>query len=67
MFSAYVIEINDEAAGIIARDNDQSGKFFFYASSRLFYPLEGREFGSVQAAYRAVKRVFRARSLSSAI
>ena len=67
MFSAYVIEINDEAAGIIARDNDQSGKFFFYDSSRLFYTLEGREFGSVQAAYRAVKRVFRARSLSSAI
>ena len=64
MFNAYVIEIGEETAGIVARDSGPAGLFCFYASSRDFFPLEGREFGSVQAAYRAAKRLFKSRPRS---
>eukprot|EP01037_Dinobryon_pediforme_P017295 gene17295-17485_t len=62
MFSAYIIEIGEEAAGIIARDANAApsarNQFHFYASSQVFFPLEGREFPSAAAAHRAAKALW---------
>jgi len=62
MFSAYIIEIDDTTAGIIARDDKSRGNFYFYASSHIFYPLEGQKFASLDAAFKAARRLFRSRS-----
>eukprot|EP01037_Dinobryon_pediforme_P015223 gene15223-15368_t len=63
MFSAYIIEIGDEAAGIIALDRNGAPnarkKFHFYASSQVFFPLEGQEFTSAAAAQRAAKSLWK--------
>lgn len=56
MFDNYIIEIDDEAAGILIR----SGRAFaFHALDGTFSPLEGRVFADVVAAERAVRRVRR--------
>lgn len=65
MFSAYIIEIGEEAAGIIARDinatENNRNRFHFYASSQFFFPLEGREFSSAAAAQRAARTLWQDR------
>ena len=55
MPKAYIIEIHDRAAGIIARG--ERG-FRFFSSERLFDSLEGREFRSAREAERAARAVF---------
>jgi hypothetical protein len=52
---AYVIEIHDRTAGIVARD--ERG-FRFFSSERLFDSLEGRAFRSARDAERAARAVF---------
>ncbi|MFB6458718.1 hypothetical protein [Bradyrhizobium tunisiense] len=52
--NAYIIEIHDRAAGIVARD--QRG-YRFFSSERLFDSLEGRQFRSAREAERAARTV----------
>ncbi|MEZ2145832.1 hypothetical protein AAE026_26600 [Bradyrhizobium sp. DN5] len=61
--NAYIIEIQDRAAGIITRD---ARGFRFFSSERLFDSLEGRQFRSAREAERAAHAVFseRGRRLS---
>ncbi|WP_315828581.1 hypothetical protein [Bradyrhizobium sp. SZCCHNG3015] len=55
MPKAFIIEIHDRTAGIIARD---ARGFRFFSSERLFDSLEGRQFRSVRDAERAARAVF---------
>ena len=57
--NAYIIEIHDRAAGIVARD--ERG-FRFFSSERLFDSLDGRQFGSARESERAVRAVLAART-----
>jgi hypothetical protein len=57
--NAYIIEIHDRAAGIVARD--ERG-YRFFSSERLFDSLDGRQFGSAREAERAVRAVLAART-----
>jgi hypothetical protein len=57
--NAYIIEIQDRAAGVITRD--ERG-FRFFSSERLFDRLEGRQFRSAREAERAARAVFSERS-----
>lgn len=50
MSDAYVIEIGEEAVGIVAREPQG---FRFYAAKGLFRPLEGRVFDSAKKAHSA--------------
>ncbi|MBR1091677.1 hypothetical protein JQ621_29830 [Bradyrhizobium manausense] len=53
--NAYIIEINDRAAGIVTRD--ERG-FRFFSCERLFDGLEGRQFRSAREVERAARAVF---------
>jgi hypothetical protein len=55
MSKAYIIEVHDRTAGIVARD--ECG-FRFFSSERLFDSLEGRQFRSARDAERAARAVF---------
>jgi hypothetical protein len=55
MTKAYIIEVHDRTAGIIARD---AQGFRFFSSERLFDSLEGRQFRSARDAERAARAVF---------
>ena len=55
MPKAYIIEVHDRTAGIIA--GDERG-FRFFSSERLFDSLEGRAFRSARDAERAARAVF---------
>jgi hypothetical protein len=55
MSQAYVIEVHDRTAGIVARD--ERG-FRFFSSERLFDSLEGRQFRSAREAEQAARAVF---------
>ena len=57
--NAYIIEIQDRAAGFITRD--ERG-FRFFSSERLFDSLEGRQFRSARDAERAARAVLSERS-----
>ncbi len=48
--NAYIIEIQDRAAGIVTRD---ARGFRFFSSERVFDSLEGRQFRSAREAERA--------------
>jgi len=52
MSNAYIIEVNDRAAGIVARDGRG---FCFFSSERLFASLEGRTFFTLREAERAAQ------------
>jgi hypothetical protein len=52
MSNAYIIEIQDRAAGIVTRDGRG---FSFFSSERAFDSLEGRTFSSVRDAERAAQ------------
>ncbi|MBB4372292.1 hypothetical protein GGD63_005096 [Bradyrhizobium sp. cir1] len=54
MPKAYIIEVHDRTAGIIA--SDERG-FRFFSSERLFDSLEGRQFRSARDAERAARAV----------
>lgn len=51
--SAFVIETATTTAGIAVADGDG---FRFFASHPWYSPLEGRRFGSIAAAERAVRQ-----------
>jgi hypothetical protein len=55
MPNAYIIEVHDRTAGIVARD--ERG-FRFFSSERLFDSLEGRQFRSARDAERAARALF---------
>ena len=52
MPKAYIIEVQNRTAGIVARD--EYG-FRFFSSERIFDSLEGRQFGSARDAERAAR------------
>jgi hypothetical protein len=56
MPDAFVIEIEDLTAGIVARDGSA---YRFYASLRFFYSLEGQSFATPQHAERAAAALMR--------
>ena len=57
MSNAYIIEVQDRAAGIVTRD----GRVFsFFSSERAFDSLEGRVFHSVREAERAAQALVHA-------
>ena len=58
MPDAYVIEIDDNAAGIVARQPGER-HYSFYASEAFYRPLETASFASVAAAQRAAARLRR--------
>jgi len=58
MSQNYIIEIHEQAAGIVVRDGS---KFRFFAATRAFNPLEGRLFKNPREAERAVKNYLSAR------
>jgi hypothetical protein len=58
MPKAYIIEVRNRTAGIVA--GDERG-FCFFSSERAFDSLEGREFRSVREAERAVRALLDAR------
>ncbi|WP_065754963.1 hypothetical protein [Bradyrhizobium paxllaeri] len=65
MSKAYIIEVHDRTAGIVA--GDERG-FTFFSSDRAFDRLDGRDFSSAREAERAARAMLgatktRARSL----
>jgi hypothetical protein len=52
MPKAYIIEVQNQTAGIVA--GDERG-FRFFSSERLFDSLEGRDFPSARDAERAAR------------
>jgi hypothetical protein len=56
---AYVIEIGDDTAGIVVRDDDN--RFRFYASTHAFNALEQQRFSSPRAAQRAARALIEGR------
>jgi hypothetical protein len=63
MSSAFVIEIDGDAAGLALAE--RSG-FRFYASARSYWELEGRWFRSLGQAERAAEAVRRRREAAAA-
>ena len=56
MSHAYVIEINEEAVGLVVRqltDAQKDRGYRFYASTPPFRVIEGKVFGSPSQAYKA--------------
>ncbi|SDS54281.1 hypothetical protein [Bradyrhizobium canariense] len=58
MPKAYIIEVRNRTAGIVA--GDEHG-FRFFSSERAFDSLEGREFGSARDAERAASALLASR------
>jgi len=58
MTKAYIIEVRNRTAGIVA--GDEHG-FSFFSSERAFDRLDGREFRSVREAERAARELLDAR------
>jgi hypothetical protein len=52
MSRAYIIEVYDRTAGIVAGDE---GGFNFFSAERTFDGLEGRQFSSARDAERAAR------------
>jgi len=58
MSDAYVIEVQDQAAGIVARERIG---FRFYAAQPAFNALEGRIFDNPRKAEQAAQQIMRQR------
>jgi hypothetical protein len=58
MSNAYVIEVRNRTAGIVARD--ERG-FRFFSSERIFDSLDGQQFGSARDAERAASALLSGR------
>lgn len=56
MFDNYIIEIDDQAAGILIRSG---ASFAFHALEGTFATLEGRTFPDAVAAERAARKIRR--------
>lgn len=63
MSEAYIIEIDDLAAGIVERER---GGFRFRAAHRDFYRLEGRHFATPYRAQHAAEELMRTLTLRRA-
>jgi hypothetical protein len=61
MSKAYIIEVRNRTAGIVA--GDERG-YRFFSSEAVFDRLEGREFRSAREAERAVRALLERRSPS---
>lgn len=59
MTDAFIVEVNDEAAGIVVRTGRD---YFFYASDQRYASLEGSAFSSPLKAERAARALKRPRS-----
>lgn len=60
MTNAYVIEIDEEAVGLVVREpeNCRRGQGYrFYASAKGFQALEGKIFSNPQSAWRSARIV----------
>ncbi|MBX9651808.1 MAG: hypothetical protein K2X57_32625 [Xanthobacteraceae bacterium] len=64
MSKAYIIEVHNRTAGIVA--GDEHG-FRFFSSERAFDQLEGREFRSAREAERAATALLEARGTSVSV
>jgi hypothetical protein len=67
MPTAYVIELNDEAIGIVVRRKGKAKDlcgYRFYASFPRFRPIEGRIFSVPAHAQKAARALERSRCLS---
>lgn len=53
MSEAFIIEVNDEAAGIVVREAGEKG-YRFHASNPLYVGLDGKYFSEPKDAERAV-------------
>ena len=62
MSKAYIIEIHDRTAGIVA--GDERG-FTFFSSERAFDRLDGRDFRSAREVERAARAVLGGRQTST--
>jgi len=62
MSKAYIIEVLNQTAGIVA--SDERG-FRFFSSQRAFDSLEGRQFRSARDAERAARALLDGRSHSA--
>jgi hypothetical protein len=62
MSKAYIIEIHNRTAGIVA--GDERG-FTFFSSERAFDRLDGRDFRSAREAERAARAVLGGRQTST--
>jgi len=60
MYNAYVIEIEETAVGIAARDE---GGFRFHAADHAFNALDGQLFATVRLAAAAARALTEARSI----
>ena len=58
MSQNYIIEVHEQAAGIVVRDGP---KYRFFAATHAFNPLEGRLFKNPREAERAVRDFLSAR------
>ncbi|WP_315706848.1 MULTISPECIES: hypothetical protein [unclassified Bradyrhizobium] len=54
MSDTYIIEVSNQAAGIVVRD---CGGYRFFAASHRFNPLEGQVFRNAREAERAAMRL----------
>lgn len=54
MSDTYIIEVSNQAAGIVVRDR---GGYRFFAASHRFNPLEGQIFRNAREAERAAMRL----------
>ena len=61
MSKAYIIEVHDRTAGIVA--GDERG-FTFFSSDRVFASLDGRDFRTAREAERAASAVLGGRQAS---
>ncbi len=65
MSSATIIEIGDQAVGLVTRDS-ASGAFHFFASDSRLHALEGQPFGKLrQVEQRARELIARRRPADS--
>jgi hypothetical protein len=62
MSKAYIIEVHNRTAGIVARGE---GGFRFFSSERSFDSLEGRQFRSARDAERAARALLEERRYSA--
>jgi hypothetical protein len=62
MPNAYIIEIEDRTAGIVAKDGRG---YRFFSSERIFNGLEGHEFRTVRDAERAARALLQGRRRES--
>jgi len=63
MSKAFIIEVEDRTAGIVAKDGRG---YRFFSAERIFDRLEGREFGSARDAERAARALLRERGFFAA-